>query len=148
MMQWICFSFISLALQELREATALDVYTSHASLQESRTFGQYAETDEEMERRVLGLSQGLAEVGKHGFERIVQFVHQSVMDFLLQDGVCLFDELLPDDRLKGSVIARGHFWISRACIKYLYKEIMTSLQIIDQESVRERQFTSVVKGLH
>ena len=120
--QWICFAFRPLTLQELRDAIALDIHTSHASLQESRTFGQYAENDEEMERRVLSLSQGLAEVGKHGRKRIVQLVHQSVMDFLLQDGFRLFDEQLPGDHLTGSVIARGHFWISRACIKHISLE--------------------------
>ena len=125
--QWICFAFRPLTLQELREAIALDIHSSHASLKESRTFGQYAETDEEMERRVLSLSQGLAEVGTHHSRRIVQLVHQSVMDFLLQDGFRLFDELLPDNHLNGSVIARGHFWISRACIKYLSMKEATSL---------------------
>ena len=114
--QWICFAFRPLTLQELRDAIALDIHTSHASLQESRTFGQYAESDEEMERRVLSLSQGLVEVGVNGSKRIVQLVHQSVMDFLLQDGFRLFDEQLPGDHLTGSVIAQGHFWISRACI--------------------------------
>ena len=124
--QWICFAFRPLTLQELREAIALDIHTSHASLQESRTFGQYAEIDEEMERRILSLSQGLAEVEKHGRKRVVQLVHQSVMDFLLQDGFRLFDELLPDNHLNGSVIARGHFWISRACIKYFSMKEVTS----------------------
>ncbi len=120
--QWICFAFRPLTLRELREATALYIHNSHASLQESRTFGQYAETDEEMERRVLSLSQGLAEVEKHGSKRIVQLVHQSVMDFLLQDGFRLCYEQLPGNHLNGSVVARGHFWISRACIKYLSME--------------------------
>ena len=137
--QWICFAFRPLTLQELREATALDIHTSYASLQESRTFSQYAETDEEMERRVLGLSHGLAEVVEHDSERIVQLVHQSVMDFLLQDGFRLFYEQLPDDRLKGSVIARGHFWISRACIKYISMEEVVSLRIGDLESEKQRR---------
>ncbi len=122
LMQWVCFAFRPLTLQELREATALDIHTSHASLKKSRTFGQYAETDEEMARRVLSLSQGLLEVEKHGSKRIVQFVHQSVMDFLLQDGFRIFYEQLPGDHLKGNVIARGHFLISRACIKYITME--------------------------
>lgn len=137
--QWICFAFRPLTLEELREATALDIHTSHTSLQESRTSGQYAETDEEMERRVLSLSQGLAEVEEHGPKRIVQFIHQSVIDFLLQRGFHLFFEQLPDDRLKGSIIARGHFWISRACIKYMSMDEVTSFRIIASEprNVRE-----------
>ena len=132
--QWICFAFRPLTLQELREATALDIQTYHASLQESRTFGQYAETDEEMVRRVLSLSQGLAEVETHGSRRTVQVVHQSVIDFLLQDGFRLFDEQLPGDHLTGSVIARGHFWISRACIKFISMEKVTSLGFPGPES--------------
>ena len=144
--QWICFAFTPLTLQELREATALDIHTSHASLEESRTFGQYAETDEEMERRVLSLSQGLAEVGTHDPRRIVQLVHQSVMDFLLQEGFRLFGELLPGDRLKGSVIARGHFWISRACIKYFSMEEVTSFRVIasgphNPETIRSKELS-------
>ena len=124
--QWICFAFRPLTLPELREATALDIHSSHTSLKESRISGQYAETDEDMERRVVSLSQGLAEVEMHDSRRIVQLVHQSVMDFLLQQGFLLLFEQLPDDRLKGSIIARGHFWISRACIKYLSMDEVTS----------------------
>ena len=136
--QWICFAFRPLTLQEIREATALDIHSSHTSLQESRTSGQYAETDEEMERRVLNLSQGLAEVEKHGAKRIVQFVHQSVTDFLLQQGFHLLFEQLPDDRLKGSVTARSHFWISRACIKYVSLDEVTSFRITPSNRFHSR----------
>lgn len=129
--QWICFAFRPLTLQEIREATALDIHSSHTSLQESRTSGQYAESDEEMERRVFSLSQGLAEVEKHGSERIVQFIHQSVMDFLLEHGFHLLFQQLPDDRMEGGLIARGHFWISRACIKYISMDEVTSFRARD-----------------
>ena len=124
--QWICFAFRPLTLQEFREATALDIHTSHASLHESRTFGQYAETEEEMKRRILSLSQGLAECN---WDRPVQFVHQSVMDFFLQQGFHLLFEQLPGDHLKDSIIARGHFLISRACIKYISMDEVTSFRI-------------------
>ena len=127
--QWICFAFRPLTLQEIREATALDIHSSQTSLQDSRTAGQYAETDEEMERRILSHSRGLAEVEKHGSKRIVQLVHQSVMDFLLQRGFRLLFEQLPDECLKGSITARGHFWISRACIKYMTMDEVTSSRI-------------------
>ena len=135
----MCFAIKPLSIQELREAIALDIHTSHASLQESRTFGQYVETDEEMERRVLSLSQGLAEVLSHGRKRIVQLVHQSVMDFLLQDGFRLFEELLPDYHPNGSIVAWGHFWISRACIKFISMEEVVSLPTIELESGHRRR---------
>ena len=127
--QWICFAFRPLTLSELREATALDIHSPHTSLKESRTSGQYAETDEDMERRVVSLSQGLVEVETHGSERIVQFVHQSVMDFLLQQGFHLLFEQLPDEPLKGSIIARGHFLISRACIKYISMDEVSAFRL-------------------
>ena len=127
--QWICFTFRPLTLSELREATALDIHSPHTSLKESRTSGQYAETDEDMEKRVISLSQGLVEVETHGSERIVQFVHQSVMDFLLQQGFHLLFEQLPDEPLKGSIIARGHFLISRACIKYISMDEVSAFRL-------------------
>ena len=127
--QWICFAFRPLTLPELREATAIDIHSSHTSLKESRTSGQYVETDEDMERRVVSLSQGLVETETHGSERTVQFIHQSVMDFLLQQGFRLLFERLPGDRLNGSIVARGHFLISRACIKYISMDEATSFRI-------------------
>ena len=66
--------------------------------------------------------------------RIVQLVHQSVVEFLLQDGFRFFYEQLPGDHLNGSVVARGHFWISRACIKYISMEEVVSLRISDSEN--------------
>ena len=42
------------------------------------------ETDEDMKNRVTDLSRGLAEVKKHNEENLIQFVHQSVKDYLVQ----------------------------------------------------------------
>ena len=122
LLQWISFAFRPLTLSELRFALAMGADTPYKSLRECQSSELYVDTDEDMERIVCDLSKGLAEVvGNHG-ERVAQFVHQSVEDFLLEQG---FQSL--DHTSTGTVVGRGHFWLSRSCVKYfLMKEIRDS----------------------
>ena len=53
----------------------------------------YIETDKAMQRRVCDLSAGLAEAVQHKQHRDVQFIHQTVIDFLFRQGAQLFDRL-------------------------------------------------------
>ena len=112
LMQWIHFGLRPLTLRELRTAMAVDASSSSGSID------HYVETDEAMERRVRDLSRGLAGVVQHEEHMVAQFVHQTVIDFLVDEG---FDLL---DRSQRAATAdtfanRSHFQLSDVCIRYL-----------------------------
>ena len=119
LMQWICFAVRPLTLDELRYAIAVDADTPHKSLSQCRNSPAYAHTNEEMECRLKDLCRGLAEVKQYENERVVQFIHQSVNDFLVQEGLQVLDSCLEST---DTVIGRAHFRLSRSCIKYISME--------------------------
>jgi hypothetical protein len=99
------------------------------SLGECLNSADYAETNEEMEKRVRSLSGGLAEVKEHRSKRIVQLIHQSVNDYLIGSGL---QNLSSSSR--SNVIGRGHFRLSRSCIKYkTMEEVLTWSSESDQD---------------
>ena len=93
LMEWVCFATRPLPLEELRIAMVVDVDTSYTSIQQCKNTPEYAETNEDMEKRICDLSRGLAEVGNHGGERAVQLIHQSIKDSLLDRGFQLLGNL-------------------------------------------------------
>ena len=118
LMQWIHFGLRPLSLRELRTAMAVDACSSSGLVNHYQQTEYYVETDEEMEKRVCDLSRGLAGVVQHGEHKIVQFVHQSVIDFLIDEGF----QLLDGSRraaTAGTFAGRSHFRLSDVCIRYL-----------------------------
>jgi Ankyrin repeats (3 copies)/NACHT domain len=119
LMQWICFAIRPLTLDELRHAIAVDVDTSYKSLSECRSALEYVDTQEEMECRLKDLCRGLAEIKQHEDGRVVQFIHQSVNDFLIQDGLRILDSSLESIDI---AVGRAHLRLSRSCIRYIAME--------------------------
>ena len=145
LMQWVLFSVRPFKLSELRFALVLGPESSCTSVRECQSSRWFSSTDEDLKRKVLALSKGLVEVrelqtplglcddfddhdsltstkatcGDYEPESdiVVQFIHQSVKDFLLEGGIHLLDKGPLKD-----VIGRGHFVISRSCIQYLNME--------------------------
>lgn len=117
LMQWICFAQEPLSLEELRIATVVDMNTTYRSIRECQEDEQYADTDEEMARRVVDLSKGLAEVREHDGKQVAQFNHQSVNDYVLDGGLQILEKLP-----SGSAAGRAHFQLSRSCIRYINME--------------------------
>ena len=117
LMQWIYFGMRPLSLTELRFAMAVDANPSATTISQCQGTEHYVETDEAMERRVRDLSKGLAEPVRHEQHRVVQFIHQSVIDFLRDGGLQLLDRSqrgATADTLAG----RSHFRLSNTCIRY------------------------------
>src|SRR5947207_293860 len=119
LMQWICFAIRPLTLDELRYAMAVDADSPYKSLVECRNAPEYVETNEDMEYRLKDLCKGLAEVKQHENKRVVQFIQQSVNDFLVLDGLRTLDSSLES---KDITIGRAHFRLSRSCLKYIDME--------------------------
>ncbi|CZR60318.1 uncharacterized protein PAC_10214 [Phialocephala subalpina] len=114
LMQWLYLAARPLSLTELRYAMASDwsnvskqPYQTHQELEDSNDYEV-----EQMEKLVRNLSGGLAEIVSQEDERIVQLIHESVRDFLVQDGLRI---------LSGSndnLLLQGHYRLARACLNY------------------------------
>jgi ankyrin repeat protein len=123
LIQWILFAKRPLSLDELRFATAIEPCLPYASLQQCEDEGILAENEDEMEKRVKSISRGLAEIQLHDDNPVVQFIHQSVNDFLFDDGL----QILSGESWQSLDIAIGsaHYNLSRSCICYIdMKEIV------------------------
>jgi len=114
-MQWVCLAKRPLSLTELRFAMASDwpnplcrPHRLHYELEKSKEF---VESDERMETWVRTLSGGLVEVKHQKNKRMVQLIHQSVNDFLIQNGLHILSS-------NGSSVGQGHHRLSRCCINY------------------------------
>ena len=121
---------------ELRYALAFssEAYASYAEWSQS---SEYIRSDEQMEKRVREHSKGLVECAQlyHGKqvrgsarspEAVVQFVHQSVRDFLTADGFsCLSDTERPTQN------AKGHEFMKTTCLNYLRAKELDAMLDID-----------------
>ncbi|KAL0262556.1 hypothetical protein SLS55_001524 [Diplodia seriata] len=120
--QWVLFSARPLSMRELREALALDASMEFKSITAARASHAYVEREEDMPLVIKNLSKGLMQViplHQHdGIEMIgqgrVEFIHQSVVDHLNNGGL---DDLERPGRWTAA--SRGHYQLSRSCIKYL-----------------------------
>ena len=117
LMQWVCFAQRPLSLEELRFAMVIDATTSYTSLKQCQSSADFSETDEQMKRTVTSLSGGLAETRDYKDSQTVQFIHQSVKDYLVQSGLPNLDSSLSDN-----LIGRSHFRLSRSCVRFLTLE--------------------------
>ena len=121
--QWILFAFRPLTLHELRYATAILPDSPYTSFQQCLDEGVVSESNEEMETRVKVLSRGLAEIEVHNKIPVVQLIHESVSDFLYDEGLrILFGEKWES---LDQAIGLAHHVLCRSCIRYIgMKEIV------------------------
>ena len=140
LIRWITFAIAPLTLDQLRLALVMSTASSFNSIRECKSSEYFSKSDEELKRRILSLSQGLVEVGtvtktpRFGDMvpelPVVQFIHQSVKEYLLKDGLHLLDKCSSKN-----VIGRGHLCLSRSSIKILDLEE-------SQRTLEERHKTS------
>ncbi|KAH0562181.1 hypothetical protein GP486_003125 [Trichoglossum hirsutum] len=127
LMQWICLAERPLSVTELRYAMSCDdIRLPQGSCRDSRDF---VEEDARMERLITTLSGGLAEVNHYWDRTTVQFVHQSVNDFLLYNGLEFLLLVSNHNPAQGTthlgapaaedVIGQSQDRLCRACVNYL-----------------------------
>lgn len=113
LMQWICLSKQPLSVTEIRFAMASDDSSVHPALNSCCEAKGFIENDEKMKRQIITLSGGLAEVHYHDRHPTVQFIHESVNDFLLKEGFMFLDPSSQDP------VGKGHRQISTSCLNYI-----------------------------
>ncbi|KAM0148092.1 hypothetical protein ACHAPG_010208 [Botrytis cinerea] len=110
LMRWVCLAERPLTMVEICFAMNLpDTDTFDAEFEDLEL-----PTNDTMKRRVVSLSGGLVEFKRHNKQEIVQFIHQSVNDFLFQDGLDFLDTMI-----RGNPIGQGHNHLSVICANYI-----------------------------
>ncbi|KAI8630554.1 ankyrin repeat-containing domain protein [Xylariaceae sp. FL1651] len=124
--QWICFAEQPLSLDELRWAMVVDAKCPHRSLEQCQGAEDYANDCNRMKSRLRTLSRGLAETVPLSNIEFVQFIHQSVKDFLIEKGLLALDSSLKaaatDTATADLVVGIAHYQLSRTCIRYMAME--------------------------
>jgi energy-coupling factor transporter ATP-binding protein EcfA2 len=128
LMQWISLAERPLSVTELRYALTSDNTARY------RNGIRHVKNDVCMERLATTLCGGLIVAQHHkdsndNDSKSVQFIHQSVRDFLIQDGL----RQLATDYSNEQIIGKSQDRLCRSCIKYLKRE-----EMLRKESMQER----------
>ncbi|KAL8310357.1 hypothetical protein RB597_010277 [Gaeumannomyces tritici] len=111
LMQWICFAVPPPSIGELPWAMALEANRPCRPPRECQSGTGYESDNGRMKRRVQMLSCGLAEVTSSSDAQVVQFIHQSVKDFLVEKGLSALESGLTST---GLAIEMAHHRLSSA----------------------------------
>jgi len=132
LMQWVCLAERPLSVTELRFAIASDDVYIHESLQFCRDAKDFVDTDTRMVKQITSLSGGLVEVKYHRHSTTVQFIHQSVNDFLRSDGLKYLaspsSDLLSQDHTESTtlstdvIVGQSQHRLCKSCVNYLRLE--------------------------
>lgn len=134
LLQLVFYAQRSLSLTEVRYALAFGC-RSHASYAEWSQSSEYVRNDEQMEKRIREHSKGLVEIAQSAEydqdpasskRTIVQFIHQSVRDFLTADGF----SFLRDSRQQTNT-GDGHEFIKIVCLNYLRIKDVEAISLVD-----------------
>ncbi|PQE33429.1 Ankyrin repeat-containing domain protein [Rutstroemia sp. NJR-2017a WRK4] len=110
LMRWVYLAERPLTMVEICFAMNLpDTETFDSELDELELT-----THDTMRKRVVSLSGGLIEFKQHEKQQILQFIHQSVNDFLVRDGLEFLDTMS-----RGNPIGLGHHQLSVICANYI-----------------------------
>lgn len=133
LIQWICFAMEPLTLDELRWAMIVDADYSDepASLNYYENTEDFATSGDMMEKKLKALSCGLAEAVPSS--RVVQFIHQSVKDFFMREGLAILHKSQSPAGIEANeadLEGIAHCQLSKTCIRYFSaEEIMQSRQV-------------------
>ncbi|PMD49358.1 uncharacterized protein K444DRAFT_505332, partial [Hyaloscypha bicolor E] len=122
LMQWICLAERPLSVTELRFAIASNDVHIHEPRQFCKDTKDFVDTNVRMERLITSLSGGLVEVKHHKAESTVQFIHQSVNDFLRSDGLKYLASPSPTALSADVVIGQSQHRLCKSCVNYLSSE--------------------------
>ena len=143
LLQLVFYAQRPLSLTEVRYALAFGckAYTSYAEWCQS---SEYVKSDKQMEKRIREYSKGLIEIAplpnddyrlqysdsdrESAFSKriFVQFIHQSVRDFLILNGF----SYLHDSR-RQTQIADGHEFFKTVCFNYLRIKDFEAISAVD-----------------
>jgi ankyrin repeat protein/nucleoside phosphorylase len=116
--QWVLFAKRPLSPEELYFAILSSVEPDAVS-----RWNPTETTRDVIERFILHSSKGLAEITTFKLQR-VQFIHESVRDFLLKDGL---DNIWPD--LSSNLQGQSHERLKQCCLDCISMDVLTLLKV-------------------
>lgn len=131
-LQWIIFAKRPLKLEELYFAILTGVEPEAPKVKNSEE-----DTKEVMERYVLDASKGFAELTKatKSKDQTIQFIHESVRDFLLKHNG--LSEICPD--LRNDLEGKSHERLKQCCLTYYVGVEISSHMDINQPLPKARE---------
>lgn len=126
----LTFQWILSAQRPLEREALYFAVTTSSSDDAIEKWDSHAITPKVMERFLLDSSKGLAELTKGKFPR-VQFIHESVRDFLLYKGFALVNPELSED-----ILSVSHERLRDCCLRYL-KNSQAALLRTPTDGVKE-----------
>ncbi|CAH0051280.1 unnamed protein product [Clonostachys solani] len=121
--QWLCFTRKPLSVAELQWAMNVSVNGQCSSLEQCLRLSDSIRTEKQMIKRLRSLSGGLAELREHHGTQVIQLIHQSAKEFLIDRGFQTLDLVLDNN-----FVLRGqtNICLSQACIRYLAMDEIVS----------------------
>ncbi|KAH8654201.1 hypothetical protein BGZ61DRAFT_500637 [Ilyonectria robusta] len=136
LMRWICFSTRPLTTEELQWAMVADPVGAWTSLDECRASKDFIQ-DNKIDRRINSLSSGLVEIIPSQGAHIVQFIHQSVKDFLTEEGLWALNGMTG---VAHELVSTSHCLLSQACLYYLKMDVHSQGQAFSEADTSKFPF--------
>ncbi|WYZ38338.1 hypothetical protein EsH8_III_000252 [Colletotrichum jinshuiense] len=140
LVQWICFSTRPLTTDELPWAMTIDPYSPDQTITDCRQSDEFIAQDN-MEKRITSLSCGLAEVAPSDNSRVVQFIHQSVKDYFIGQGLLVLDSSYGTPK---SLPTSIEFLLCLQCINYFKMTISSHTGRFSEEDTIRFPFLKYV----
>jgi hypothetical protein len=129
LMRWLCLAERPLTVKEL--CFAMRLPDTEICPPESPLAGLELPTHDAMVRQIISLSGGLIESKQHRRGQILQFIHQTVNDFLLRDGLGFLDM-----ETRCNPIGQGHRKLSIICANYIRLAEVNDWNKPDAEAIK------------
>ncbi|RDW87769.1 hypothetical protein BP5796_03463 [Coleophoma crateriformis] len=161
LMRWVCLAERPLSLTELRYAMVAIDASIHSTARSFEKVVGFADSDERMARQTISLSGGLAEVKyQDNGSTVVQFVHQSVNDYLRSSGLAFLVSLCQDkasvdnsvtmsEDFTDDIIGGSQHWLTQSCVTYVLSaetSLPGRIYIQDRHIVSEKE-REVLSGI-
>ena len=135
-LQWVSFAQRPLACEELYFAVRSD----RPDFDVAKPWDQDEDDTETMRLFILNSSKGLAELTR-GKKPIVQFIHESVRDYLRETG---FRVLAPD--LHSSLLGSTHEYLKRCCSRWIAERVIAQLALPERLPKAKSQEAKELRG--
>jgi hypothetical protein len=122
LLQWVSFAQRPLTCEELYSA----VRSGQSDFDVAKPWDPDNDDPETMTLFILNSSKGLAELTR-GRNPTIQFIHESVRDYLRETG---FRVLAPD--LHSSLLSSTHEYLKRCCCRCIADDVIEQLDLPDQ----------------
>lgn len=146
LLRWLCFSSKALTLEQIRWIIAMDAHLEWTSMKDWRGSDYFCQDDYDLANRITDMTRGLVEIKARTHRQpgivainfhnryssvecddVVQFIHQSVKDFLIEKNYLATLETEVSE--KSSLLGRGHFHLARSCTRYLCCEAVIDIEL-------------------